>query len=245
MRSIAEEAVFTEELTAHLSTVIRLKGAEAITVKDTFSGQRYPGPIRVSVLFSPLASIVSILIKSPRPVRIGLDFSSDVQIEPGRKVAVLETVRLASDTIEPGQISRPSLPQPAQGAASSYRGNEGADLRGNFPEEPLRSDRVRRHGTHPPPSNPFWWWWCCPLLAQFLCSLAQVEGQVFLGLAEGAQRQGISRKLSGNLFGLARRTYQNKLERLTRRAAKSRAARCDKPFSRTFAPVARSRGAAS
>jgi hypothetical protein len=53
-------------------------------------------------LFSPLASIVSILLRnSMAPVRIE-SIDCDLQIEAGRKVAQIETVRLLSDAIEPG-----------------------------------------------------------------------------------------------------------------------------------------------
>jgi hypothetical protein len=79
-----------------------LKGADPITVNDTFSGPRYTGAMGAAALFSPLASIVSILVRNPMaPVRIE-SIECDVQIEPGRKVALLESVRLLSETIEPG-----------------------------------------------------------------------------------------------------------------------------------------------
>ena len=54
-------------------------------------------------LFSPLASIANILVRNPMaPVRIeGID--CEVEIEPGRKVATIESVRLLSDTVEPGK----------------------------------------------------------------------------------------------------------------------------------------------
>src|SRR5262249_45822535 len=79
-----------------------LKGQEPITFSDTFSGPRYTGPMGASALFSPLASIVNILVRnSMGPIRIEA-IECDVQIEPGRKVATIESVRLVSDTIEPG-----------------------------------------------------------------------------------------------------------------------------------------------
>jgi hypothetical protein len=105
--SVLTNAVDTEgnlpdELTAQLSATIRLKDQEPITLSDTFSGARYTGPMGPSALFSPLASIVSILVRnSMGPVRIEA-IDCDVQIEPGRKAAVIESVRLLSDTIEPG-----------------------------------------------------------------------------------------------------------------------------------------------
>ena len=101
--AIDTEGNLPDELTAHLSAVIHLKGAEPITVNDAFSGPRYAGPMGPGALFGPLASIVSMLVRNPiAPIRID-SIECDVQIEPGQKVAVLESVRLASETIEPGQ----------------------------------------------------------------------------------------------------------------------------------------------
>ncbi len=101
--AIDTEGNLPEELTARLTATIKVKGAEPITVSDTFSGPRYTGPMGASLLFSPLASIVNILVRNTMaPVYIE-SIHCNVQIEPGRKVASIETVRLVSDTIEPGQ----------------------------------------------------------------------------------------------------------------------------------------------
>jgi hypothetical protein len=100
--AIDTEGNLPEELTAQLSATIRLKGFDPITVSDTFSGPRYTGPMGATALFSPLASMVNILVRnSMGPVRIE-SIDCDVQIEPGRRVALIDTVRLLSDTIEPG-----------------------------------------------------------------------------------------------------------------------------------------------
>src|SRR5260370_31270649 len=100
--AIDTEGNLPEELTAQLSATIGIKGFDQITVSDTFSGPRYTGPMGAAALFSPLASMVNILVKnSMAPVRIE-SIDCDVQIEPGRKVAQIETVRLLSETIEPG-----------------------------------------------------------------------------------------------------------------------------------------------
>jgi hypothetical protein len=54
-------------------------------------------------LFSPLASIANLLVRNPMaPVRIEA-IDCEVEIEPGRRVAAIESVRLLSDTIEPGK----------------------------------------------------------------------------------------------------------------------------------------------
>jgi hypothetical protein len=100
--AIDTEGNLPEELTAHLSATMRLKGSEPITVVDTFSGPRYTGQMGASALFSPLASIVNILVRNTMaPIRIE-SIECDVQVEPGRKVAQIESVRLLSDTIQPG-----------------------------------------------------------------------------------------------------------------------------------------------
>jgi hypothetical protein len=101
--AIDTEGNLPDELTARLSATIRLKDQEPITLCDTFSGPRYTGQMGASALFNPLASIVNILVRnSMGPVRVE-SLDCDVQIEPGRKVATIESVRLLSDTVEPGQ----------------------------------------------------------------------------------------------------------------------------------------------
>src|SRR5450432_4637798 len=44
--------------------------------------------------------------------------------------------------------------------------------------------------------------------------LAHVADQVFLSLAQEIERQGVSRKVVADMFGLALRTYQRKVQRL-------------------------------
>jgi hypothetical protein len=102
--AIDTEGNLPEELTAQLSATIRIKGHEPITMSDNFSGPRYTGQMGAAALFSPLATMVNILVRnSMSPIRIE-SIDCDVQIEPGRKVAQIETVRLLSDTVEPGRI---------------------------------------------------------------------------------------------------------------------------------------------
>jgi hypothetical protein len=48
--------------------------------------------------------------------------------------------------------------------------------------------------------------------------LAQVASQVFLDLVHELERQGVSRKISADMFGLGLRTYQRKIQRLTESA---------------------------
>ena len=101
--AIDTEGNLPEELTARLSATFQLRGYAPITLSDTFSGPRYTGQTGAAALFSPLASIANLLVRNPMaPVRIEA-IDCEVEIEPGRKVAVIESVRLLSDTIEPGK----------------------------------------------------------------------------------------------------------------------------------------------
>ncbi|HZW32993.1 MAG TPA: SpoIVB peptidase S55 domain-containing protein [Isosphaeraceae bacterium] len=100
--AIDTEGNLPDELTARFNATVRLKDREPISLSDTFSGPRYTGPMGAAALFSPVASLVNILVRnSMAPVRIEA-IDCEVQIEPGRRVAVIESVRLVSDTVEPG-----------------------------------------------------------------------------------------------------------------------------------------------
>ena len=102
-----------------------LEGAEPITVSDTFSGPRYTGPMGAAALFSPLASIVNILVRNPMaPVRIE-SIDCDVQIEPGRKVAADRngSARLRHDRARSGPESDRHA-EAVQGRARDGRGHD-------------------------------------------------------------------------------------------------------------------------
>jgi hypothetical protein len=129
------EGNLPEELTAHLTATIRLKGFEAITLSDTYSGSRYTGAMGASMLFSPLASIVSILARnSMAPVRIE-SIDCDVEIEPGRRVAQIESFRLLSDTVEPGKELKAFVTlKPYKGERETVEMT--LPIPGDFPEGP-------------------------------------------------------------------------------------------------------------
>ena len=136
------EGNLPEELTAHLTATIRLKGFEPITLSDTYSGSRYTGAMGASALFSPLASIVSILARNAMaPVRIE-SIDCDVEIEPGRRVAQIESFRLLSDTVEPGKDLKAFVTlKPYKGERETRR-NDAADPR-RFSGGAVRGRRVR------------------------------------------------------------------------------------------------------
>ncbi len=104
--AIDTEGNLPEELTARISATIRVQGHEPIILTDTLSGQRYSGPMGPGAMFGPIAGIVNMLSRNAMsPVRIeSIDCSVDVLA--GRTLAAIESVRLASDRIEPGQSLR-------------------------------------------------------------------------------------------------------------------------------------------
>jgi hypothetical protein len=147
--AIDTEGNLPEELTAQLSATIKVKGSEPIKFSDTFSGPRYTGPLGASLLFNPLASIVNILARNTMaPVYIE-SIDCDVQIEPGRRVASIESVRLLSDTIEPGHELKAFL------TVKPYKGDRetievAMPIPADFPEGPTEvvvcdaSNSIRR-----------------------------------------------------------------------------------------------------
>jgi SpoIVB peptidase S55 len=157
--AIDTEGNLPEELTAHIKATVKLKGHEPIHLEDTYSGLRYTGQGGPSALFSPIASIVNILVKNPYgKVRIE-SLDADVEIVPGRTVASVESVRLASDRIEPGETLQAfvtlkpfkgerqtltvSLPTPADLEEGSYDASvldSTNSLRRRLRNEPARSE---------------------------------------------------------------------------------------------------------
>ena len=81
--AIDTEGNLPEELTARIKATIQLKGHDPIELRDTLSGPRYTGPMGPAALFSPMASIVNILVRNPMaPVRIE-SIDCDVEIAAG------------------------------------------------------------------------------------------------------------------------------------------------------------------
>ncbi|MFO0910296.1 MAG: SpoIVB peptidase S55 domain-containing protein [Isosphaeraceae bacterium] len=101
--AIDTEGNLPEELTAHLKATIRLKGHAPIVLDETLSGPRYTGPMGPASMFNPIASIVNIIGKNPmEKVRLEA-IDCELDVAPGRSVATIESVRLESDRVEPGQ----------------------------------------------------------------------------------------------------------------------------------------------
>lgn len=107
--AIDTEGNLPEELTARIRATIKVQGHEPVTLDDTLSGPRYTGPMGPTALFSSISSIVSILARNPlAPLRIE-SIDCNVAIESGRRVATIESVRLSSDRIAPGEVLKASV----------------------------------------------------------------------------------------------------------------------------------------
>jgi len=153
--AIDTEGNLPEELTARVKATVRLKDHDPVEFSDTLSGPRFTGPTGPSAMFVPIASVVNILVRNPMTkVRIeGID--CDVEIAPGRSVATVESVRLASDRLEPGETLKAfvtlkpfkgdrqtvsvSLPLPAdlpEGAYEASLNDMSGSLRRRFRNEP-------------------------------------------------------------------------------------------------------------
>jgi len=101
--AIDTEGNLPDELTAKVDVKISLKDRQPIEIHDTLSGPRYSGPMGPTALFNPVASLVNMLVRNPMaPVRIE-DISCEIDISTGRKHAEVESVRLTTDRLEPGQ----------------------------------------------------------------------------------------------------------------------------------------------
>jgi hypothetical protein len=100
--AIDTEGNLPEELTAKIKAKIQIEGHDPICLNDTVSGPRYSGVMGPAAMFSPIAAIVNMIGRNPLgKIRIE-KIDCDVELMPGRTVASVESVRLASDRIEPG-----------------------------------------------------------------------------------------------------------------------------------------------
>ncbi|WP_406696499.1 SpoIVB peptidase S55 domain-containing protein [Singulisphaera sp. Ch08] len=157
--AIDTEGNLPEELTAKIKASIKLKGHDPIEFTDTLSGPRFTGQMGAANLFSPIASIVNILVRNPMaPIRLE-SIDCDIDITPGRKVATIESIRLNTDRLEPGEPLKGSvtikpfkgerqtvnieLPLPADIEEGSYEATVcdlGNSLRRRFRNEPSLTD---------------------------------------------------------------------------------------------------------
>src|SRR5262249_22295144 len=61
--AIDTEGNLPEELTARIKATVELQGHDPIELSDTVSGPRYTGPMGAAALFSPIASVINILVR--------------------------------------------------------------------------------------------------------------------------------------------------------------------------------------
>lgn len=101
--AIDTEGDLPDELTARLIATIDIEGRDPITLRDTVSGPKFTGPLGPASLFGPVSSLTGLLMQNEfAPVRIK-SITCDVEIEAGRTTASIDSLRLVSDRVEPGE----------------------------------------------------------------------------------------------------------------------------------------------
>jgi hypothetical protein len=105
--SVDMEGELPEELTAEMTARIELEGHEPLVLKDTFSG--FGGGRAPGALYTPLASILQMLVYNPyEPVRV-TRVECETEIAPGRRTADIDTVELDADTYAPGETVKATV----------------------------------------------------------------------------------------------------------------------------------------
>lgn len=101
--AVDHEGNLPDELTATLEASIDIKGHGTIAFKDTLSGSRFSGAMGPPLIFSSLSSVVGILARNPIAPQQIEKISVTTSIQGARRLATIESVRLESDRVAPGQ----------------------------------------------------------------------------------------------------------------------------------------------
>jgi hypothetical protein len=107
--SIDTEGELPEEMTAEVQARIEVEGQAPVIIKDTYSGSTYSGGRAPQALYSPVATVVRLLMyNSYKPVRINR-IDCETRIRPGRRTADIEAVELDSETYAPGDTLKSTV----------------------------------------------------------------------------------------------------------------------------------------
>jgi hypothetical protein len=119
--AIDTEGNLPEELTARIEAEIKVEGHDPLLIHEVLSGARYTGPMGPMALFSSIVSTVNLLVRNPlAPVRIE-SIDCRVRLEPRRIQADIESVRLATDRVQPGQdLNAQVTVKPFKGPRQTY-----------------------------------------------------------------------------------------------------------------------------
>jgi hypothetical protein len=109
INSIDMQGDLPDELTADLTARVEVEGHAPLIIKDTYSGPLYTGGRAPPALYSPVASLVNLLMyNSYKPVRIDR-IECETRIRAERRTADIEAVELDSETYEPGDTVKASV----------------------------------------------------------------------------------------------------------------------------------------
>jgi hypothetical protein len=109
INSIDMQGDLPDELTADLTARVEVEGHAPLIIKDTYSGPLYTGGRAPPALYSPVASLVNLLMyNSYKPVRIDR-IECETRIRAERRTADIEAVELDSENYEPGDTVKASV----------------------------------------------------------------------------------------------------------------------------------------
>ena len=136
--AIDTEGNLPDELTMKVTSVIRPKGHEPITISDVYAGDQFSGQFAPSAAYGVVPNVLNILVKNPfQDVEIE-SIRSDTEILDSRNSATIERVRLRSDLLEPGEklVAQVEL-EPYKGAPQNVELS--LELPANLPPGPYQA----------------------------------------------------------------------------------------------------------
>src|SRR5262249_31036383 len=109
INSIDMQGDLPDELTADLTARVEVEGHAPLVIKDTYSGPLYTGGRAPPALYTPVATLVNLLVhNSYKPVRINR-IECETSIRAERRTADIEAVELNSETYEPGDTVKATV----------------------------------------------------------------------------------------------------------------------------------------
>ncbi|MSQ95287.1 MAG: SpoIVB peptidase S55 [Gemmataceae bacterium] len=100
--SVDMEGNFPEEMSARVKARIEIEGHEPLILDDWFAGNALVGDRAPQMLYAPLGLLVQQLYNNPFENLRFKSIECATEIQPGRRVADIESCELESDTLVPG-----------------------------------------------------------------------------------------------------------------------------------------------
>jgi hypothetical protein len=109
INSIDLQGDLPDELTADFTARVEVEGHAPLVIKDSYSGPLYTGGRAPPALYTPVASLINLLLyNSYKPIRIDR-IECETRIRPQRSTAEIEAVELDSESYEPGDTVKATV----------------------------------------------------------------------------------------------------------------------------------------